>query len=288
MLVVVIGLATALVYGASDFLGGVAAKRIGPLLVTGASALVSTILVSAAAMLLGGVWSAGALRFGVYAGIAAAIALGLLYACLAIGPMSILSPIAAVVGAVVPVVIGLAQGDALGTLGFVALGLGLVAVVLVGIVPQAEAVRPSVRGVLMAIGAGIGLGASLVFLDAAPEDSGLLPLIANRGTSALLVAIVIVTGAVLGRGVLRNRPERRVLTLGLALAAACGVLDAAANAFLLWGVRLGELSVMGVLVALYPAGTILLARLVLRERIAPVQYVGLALAIVASALLALS
>ena len=74
---------------------------------------------------------------------------------------------------------------------------------------------------------------------------------------------------------------------GLWLAVGCGIIDAVANVGLLLGLRLGELSVMSVLTAMYPAGTIILAAIVLKERIAPVQYLGLALAIAAAAMLAL-
>ncbi len=75
---------------------------------------------------------------------------------------------------------------------------------------------------------------------------------------------------------------------GIPLAIACGVIDAIANTGLLLGVRIGELSVMAVLTALYPAGTIILAAVVLKERIAWLQYVGLVLAVAAGAMLALA
>ena len=75
---------------------------------------------------------------------------------------------------------------------------------------------------------------------------------------------------------------------GLVIALVCGVLDAVANILLLIGLRMGELTVMSVLTALYPAGTILLAAVVLKERIAPVQIVGLVLAIAAASMLALT
>ena len=75
---------------------------------------------------------------------------------------------------------------------------------------------------------------------------------------------------------------------GLWLAVVCGAIDASANAVLLLGLRIGELTVMSVLTALYPAGTIILAAVVLRERIAPVQVVGLVLALIAAGMLALA
>lgn len=75
---------------------------------------------------------------------------------------------------------------------------------------------------------------------------------------------------------------------GFWLAVVCGAIDASANALLLFGLRIGELTVMSVLTALYPAGTIILAAVVLRERIAPVQVVGLVLALIAAGMLALA
>jgi drug/metabolite transporter (DMT)-like permease len=84
----------------------------------------------------------------------------------------------------------------------------------------------------------------------------------------------------------RRGPDVRGWRAGLPFAIACGAVDAIANVGLLIGLRLGELSIMSVLTALYPAGTIILAAIVLRERIAPVQYVGLVLALVAVGMLA--
>lgn len=287
MLTVVIGLASALVYGTADFFGGLAAKRLGAVLATAIAAGVGLLLILALLPIVGGEWSSEALLLGALSGLTGAVAIGLLYACLAIGPMSILSPLTAVVSAIVPMAVGLARGEAVGVLGGVALAIALVAVVLVGFVPERGAVRPSLRGVLMAIGSGAAIGAFLVILDAAPDDSGLVPLVANRGVnSAVMFALALVMVLVARR---RGRPPRprADLVAGIRLALICGVFDALANLGLLWGVRIGDLSVIAVLTALYPAGTIILARVVLKERIAPVQYLGLALAIAASAMLAL-
>jgi drug/metabolite transporter (DMT)-like permease len=205
----------------------------------------------------------------------------LLYACLAIGPMSILSPVTAVVSAIVPLSVGVALGDSLGPLDAVALGLALVAVVLVGFVPEKGAVRPSVAGLAMAVGSGAAIGAFLVIISLTPDDSGLVPLVMNRSVNTVIMLGVVAFVA------LRRGKDARGWRAGVPFALACGVVDAVANVGLLLGLRLGELSIMSVLTALYPAGTIILAALVLRERIAPVQYVGLALAITAAALLAL-
>jgi drug/metabolite transporter (DMT)-like permease len=205
--------------------------------------------------------------------------------------MSILSPLTAVVSAIVPLVWGLVGGERLGVLGYVALGLALVAVVLVGFVPSGSgelvrgAVRPTLRGVLMGVGAGAAIGVFLVLLDASPDDSGVVPLILNRVVNAVIVFAAVGVVALLAR---RRGTRMQPLTrAALMLTLACGVLDVTANALLLIGVRIGDLSVMAVLAALYPAGTIILAAVVLKERIAVLQYVGLVLAIAAAAMLAL-
>jgi drug/metabolite transporter (DMT)-like permease len=310
MLTAVFGLAGALVYGSADFLGGLAARRISPLRVTAVSAFAGLAALLVAALFVGGRWSAAAVGWGALSGVTGAIAISLLYACLALGPMSILSPLTAVVSAVVPMTWGLLGGDTLAPIGYVALGVALVAVVLVGFVPEKGAVRPSLRGVLMAVGSGVMIGAFFILIDQTPDDSGLVPLLVNRAVSG-----VIMLGAVGAVGavaiVARRRRMRSALLVGagsmavderaapreaagsgwlpgLPLAIACGLVDAAANVLLLVGIRIGELSVISVLTAMYPAGTIILAAVVLHERIAPVQWVGLVLALIAAGMLAVA
>jgi len=297
MLTAVYGLTGAFIFGAADFLGGLAAKRISAMLATAVAALTGLVALLLAFPVVGGTWSAEAVAWGALSGVSGAIAISLLYACLAVGPMSILSPLTAVVSAVVPATVGLIRGDRLAPIGYWALGLALVAVVLVGFVPERGAVRPSLIGVLMAIGSGIMIGAFIIMIDLSPDDSGLVPLVLNRAVNGgimLCVLGVIAFVAWNRRRSLRVAPLPRspeataTLRAGLALAVACGVVDVVANFLLLLGIRAGELSVMSVLTAMYPAGTILLAAFVLRERIAPVQWAGLALALAAAAMLSVA
>ncbi|TFC62435.1 EamA/RhaT family transporter [Cryobacterium sp. TMT2-15-1] len=306
MLTAVLGLTGALIFGSADFLGGLAAKRMSSLLVTAVAAASGLVALLLALPFVVGVWSPSAVLWGGLSGVSGAIAISLLYACLAIGPMSILSPLTAVVSAVVPMTVGLAGGDRLAPIGYWALGLALVAVLLVGFVPERGAVRPSLLGVLMALGSGTMIGAFMVMIDLTPADSGLVPLVMNRAVNAAIMFSVVgllalvalrrrrslvttapMTGSL--RPVTDAAPQpRSTLTIGLRLAVACGVIDVMANVLLLLGMRAGDLSVMSVLTAMYPAGTILLAAVVLRERIAPVQWLGLALALGAAGMLALA
>ncbi len=277
----ILGLISALVYGSADFVGGVASRVIGPLRTTAIGAVGGLAVLLVALPLVGGTWSAAALGWGATSGVIGAAAVALLYATLAIGPMSILSPLTALVSAVVPLGWGLAGGDRFAPIGYVAVGLALVAVVLVGFVPERGAVRPSARALGMAVAAGTLIGVFLIVLDQTPDDSGLVPLVANRTVSALIMWTVI--GLLAIRGATRRFTRRGVL-----LAIGSGLLDASANTLILVGLRAGNLATMSVLVALYPAGTIVLAAVILRERIAPVQWVGLVLAITAAGMLAVA
>jgi drug/metabolite transporter (DMT)-like permease len=141
----------------------------------------------------------------------------------------------------------------------------------------------------MAAGSGTFIGFTVILIDLSPSDSGLIPLLANRMVSSS--ALIIATGALVLTRVVRSRTPRlpglsQVKSVGSMIVIA-GILDVIANIAVIYGLRSGDLSVVSVLIALYPAGTILLASVVLKERIAAIQWAGLALALVASALLAL-
>jgi drug/metabolite transporter (DMT)-like permease len=328
MLTVALGLASAFVSGGADFLGGIASKRLNAMYVTALAALSGFALLLLASVFLDGRISQEAVIWGALSGVFAATGIALLYGCLAIGPMSILSPITAVVSAAVPMFGGLLEGERLQPLGYGALGIALVAVVLVGIVPDSRVVRPKLKGLLMALGSGLSIGMLLILLDMTPADSGLVPLVFNRAGNAVTMGVVITVvlivakrrkrrtvpiaesvsvsvSAAVGPVAVREQadwqPEAKTTksplsirrarpwwVLPVALSLVAGIVDGTANIALLTGMRVGELTIMSVLNALYPAGTIILAAVLLRERIAPVQTLGLVLAIIAAALLALA
>jgi drug/metabolite transporter (DMT)-like permease len=316
MIPAVLALSGALVYGAADFFGGLAAKSLRSIVVTAVAALSGLLALLIAQPFVGGEWTAGDIGWGVLAGGFGALAIVLLYACLAIGPMSILSPLTAVVSAVAPMLWGLlVDGEELSALAYAGLGVALVAVVLVGFIPGEKVVRPSIRGLLMAIGAGLAIGGFLIAIDQTSDDSGLVPLVLSRSTTVVVtgVAIGVLAIAAVRRGTGAASVVRPAAGLGVTpsghadlehatpshpspaptvarawwLAVTCGIVDAAANALALLALRGGDLSIVSALTALYPAGTILLAAVVLRERVAAVQWAGLALALVAGGLLAI-
>lgn len=319
----------AVVYGAADFFGGLAAKRLRSIVVTAASAASGLVFLALLLPFVGGSWTAADLAWGVVAGAFGVIAIALLYACLAIGPMSILSPLTAVISAIAPMLWGLfVNGETLSAIGYLGLGVALVAVVLVGFIPGERVVRPSVRGLIMAIGAGLAIGAFLIAIDQTSTESGLVPLVMTRATNIAITAVIIgvlviralstgrraasvldVSGVAIGatptghadleHAVLKQTVRDQTDTaqkIGIpstrnrawVLAIVCGVVDAAANALMLLALRIGDLSIVSALTALYPAGTIILAAVVLKERVGAVQWAGLALALIAGGMLALA
>ncbi|MFF9151786.1 EamA family transporter [Streptomyces sp. NPDC014846] len=278
MLALLLALGSSLAYGCADFLGGLGARR---------AHVLRTVLVAAPASLtvelllwpvLGASFGVASLGWGAASGVASAAAFAMLYRTLAIGPMNVLSPVTALVSAALPVAVGLLQGEHLTAAGLVGLPLALVAVVLVSAGQGAGSARPSRTALLLALGAGAAIALQLVFLHQAPSGSGVAPLIVGRAVSS---AVTLAAAGLMHR---RLGPERPAY----AMSAAAGVLDSVANLLFLLAARSGDLTVVAVITALYPAGTVLLARGVLAERIHRGQLAGLGTAAVAVGLLALT
>ncbi|SFY43393.1 DMT family transporter [Streptomyces atratus] len=278
MLALLLALGSSLAYGCADFLGGLGARKAHVLRTVMIAAPASLAVELLLWPLLGASFSAGALGWGAASGVASAAAFAMLYRTLAIGPMNVLSPVTALVSAALPVGVGLMQGEHLGAAGLVGLPLALAAVVLVSAGHGAGVARPSRTALLLAFGAGAAIALQLVFLHQAPSDSGVAPLIVGRAVSS---AITLAAAGLLRRRLGSERPA-------YAMSATAGVLDSLANLMFLLAVRSGDLTVVAVITALYPAGTVLLARGVLAERIHRGQLVGLGTAAVAVGLLALT
>lgn len=278
-MIVLLGLASAIIYGVSDFFGGLGARRIAPILVSLVSFVVAIVPIAIASPLMGSVWSAEAVWLGVIAGVAGALAIWAFYSALAIGPMSVISPTVAAVAALLPAVVGIARGERFTVVGYVALAVLVVAAVLLGVTREQAGGRLGVRAVVLAVLSGVGFGGYNVVIELTPPESELAPLLVDLIVGAIIFAVVV---AIIR---MRRGPAFAVLAAdrrGLALAAAAGFLLAVANALLVWGLHQGELAIMGVLSALYPLGTVLLALTVLHERLSRVQVLGVALALAAS------
>lgn len=277
MIALLLALGSSLAYGCADFLGGLGSRK---------AHVLRTVMIAAPASLavelllwpfLGASFDARTLAWGAASGVASAAAFALLYRTLAIGPMNVLSPVTALVSAVLPVGVGLLQGEHLGTAGVIGLPLALAAVVLVSAGHGAGG-RPSRTALLLAFGAGAAIALQLIFLHQAPSGSGVGPLIVGRAVSSV---VTLTAAGLMYRRLGAERPA-------YAMSAAAGVLDSVANLLFLLAVRSGDLAVVAVITALYPAGTVLLARGVLAERIGRGQLVGLGTAAAAVSLLALT
>jgi drug/metabolite transporter (DMT)-like permease len=276
---VALGVLVALSYGTGDFLGGFASQRLRTstvLLWTQSIGLVVALLLVVA--LRDSVPDPHVFVLSAIAGAVGVVAVALLYRGLAVGRMSVVAPVSAVGGGVLPVAWGLLRGERPSALALVGVALALIAIVIVGRGAEHDP-SPSVTPLHeLALGAGAGVGFGIVFIlfSESASGSGLWPVLIARCTSVpLLVGAVIM---------LRQPP--RVARADLAPVAGAGLFDVTANALIVLAVRRGLLSLVGPVASLYPATTVLLARLVLHERIGRQRAGGLALGLVGLALIA--
>jgi drug/metabolite transporter (DMT)-like permease len=283
---ILLALATAVVYGTADFLGGLAARRLRALLVVGWSQLAGWVLVAVLAVVVDGSATPADLGWGAAAGVVGTAGLTVFYRALAQGSMSVVAPVTAVCAAAVPVVAGLASGDAVGATALAGVALALPAVGLVatergaGRVGSGRVGEGAAGSIASALLAGTAFGAMFVLLDRTSPGSGLWPLVGSRGASALLVAVLL-----LARPELR-RPTLLVPRAALPMVLGAGLADMTANVLYLLAVRQGELAVVGLLSSLYPVSTVVLAAVVLRERLSKLQLTGVGCCAVAVALIA--
>jgi drug/metabolite transporter (DMT)-like permease len=267
---IVLALAGALLYGGADFAGGLASRRATALGVVFCGQLAGVALLLVLLVAAPGRFDGPSIAWGAAAGLSGAVGLLVFYRALSAGSMSVVAPLTAVTSASVPVLGGILLGERPSPLALVGVVLAVAAILLVGAeggrLPTLAMLRGT--GVGAALLAGAAFGLLFVLVSRAAADSGVWPLVGARGASLALLAIVALATR---RGLVpRGAPVALVLASGLG--------DMAANLLFLLASRVGLLSIVGVLLALYPAGTVLLAVVVLRERLHPLQVVGLALA----------
>lgn len=285
MLTVILGFTTAVVYGFADFFGAIASRKLSSVLVTAVAGIVGFFFLLTMIPFFGATFSQAAVVAGIAAGVASAIGITALYASLAIGPISIISPFGAVLGALFPMTFGFFIGDRFGPLGWLALALILIAVVLVGFVPGEDVRLPSAKGLALAFVAGAGIGTILIVLKFSPSDSGLASVLVMRLVSAGLLNLMLLATWLRLRKRNGSSPKSIIAGKFWWAVIAAGIFDSSANIFFTLALRSGSLSVVSVLTALYPLGTIILARLILKERIARIQMLGVLLALSGSAIL---
>ena len=275
-------LLSALCYGAADFLGGFTAKRASTLAVVVVSQLAGLLLLL---MMIPFFPQATPGRsdvlWGALAGVTGGGGVALLYRALAIGVMAVVAPTTAVCAVVIPVFVSVALGERPAATTFGGIALAIVAIVLVsqssdgGSGARGEADERRTTAFLLAVLSGVVIGFFFVALSRTSSQAGLWPLVAARTVSVGLFAVMAVLAS----------QSLRIPAAILGIVVAAGALDMLANFLYLVASRAGPLSVVVTLASLYPASTVLLARLVLHERLSARQWVGVACALVAVAVI---
>ncbi|MEW5960017.1 MAG: EamA family transporter [Chloroflexota bacterium] len=269
------GLASAATWGVADFSGGLATRRTPVLTVTLLSQTAGLILLMLLALArTESLLSLPDMAWGAAAGVAGLIGLIGLYRAMAIGQMGIAAPVTAVLAAGLPVVVGaFTQGlpDLIHLLGF---ALALAGIWLISR-PQDGSGRP--HGLGLAVMAGLGFGCFLTFIAQVDSKAVFWPLVTARAASIALMIGFLVT---------RPKPALPAKNVWLLILLA-GVMDAGGNAFFVLAEQAGRLDVASTLASLYPATTVLLALLVLKEKIGGRQNMGILLALIAILLIAL-
>jgi drug/metabolite transporter (DMT)-like permease len=277
MTAVVLALAASSCWGVADFLGGLQSRRVPVVVVlavvqgTGLALVLIVIAVTAEPFP-----GQRAALLSVVAGAAGVLALGCFFRALSIGTMSIVAPISAT-GVALPVIVGVATGDALSTIVSVGLVVTVAGVVLASREPHADPDRAAAGrlSIGLALLAAVGFGSYFVMSDVAADDSVLWLLALSR-----IAPVPVLVTLARARG-MRPPPRRSVLLLVLA-----GALDCGATGLYGLANTEGALSIVAVVGSLYPVMTVVLARAVLGERIAPVQGAGVVIALAGVAMIA--
>jgi len=266
------GLAS-LSFGVGDFIGGVATRR-----APAVSIVITSQLVGGSGIVIAAIVAsdrmAGPTEFawGALAGLAGGVGVVLLYHALATTRMSVTAPVTALTGTATPVVFGVMIGERPSTLAWAGIALGMVAIVLISRSPDDpdSELRGGSRSVILGGTAGLAFGLFGILISRTGTEAGLWPLVGARAAS---ISLLILVALVMGKPIVAAR--------GRGLAAWAGTLDMAANVMYLVAVRQELLSLITVIMAMYPVATVSLARVVLHERVQRIQMVGFAGGVIA-------
>jgi drug/metabolite transporter (DMT)-like permease len=273
---VLVGLVVAMSYGSGDFLGGLASKQARTLAVLTLVQLVAVAGAVVVALAAGGHATTTDLVMSAGSGLLNVVALGALYRALAIGQIGQVAPVAAVIGAVVPVVWGLATGERPSLLAVVGVVLAIVAGGLVSIERESERGHWTTRALPLAVAAGVGFGSSFILFAETSHGSGFWPVLAARG--AALCGVVIVARLV--RTPFAMPRASRLQSL------AAGGLDVLASTALLVAVRAGLIATVAPVVSLTPGFTVAHAWWYLHQRATRLQLVGLVVGLIGLVMIA--
>lgn len=271
---ILLALGAAAAYGLSDFIGGLASRRTTPWPVALLGALGGLVGAAALSLAVPGDPTTADLLWGAASGLGSGVGTVFLYRGLANGRMAVVAPVSAVGAAVVPVVVGVATGERPSALVVTGIAVALPGIWLVARMPETSDDRTG--GLLDGLLAGLGFGVLFVALGQVPDGAGFWPLAASQG--AALVTVCLIASALQAPWVPTAASEW--------WGAAAGLVASGAVLMFLLATQTGLLTVAAVLTSLYPAFTILLAALVLREHIYRTQGAGLVLCGVAVAFVA--
>ena len=277
MVAIVLGLAASLSWGTADFIGGLQARRIPVVAVVLGSQLAGLVLVALIVLIRGEPLPGGDLPlYAALSSIGGIVGLTAFYKALSIGPMGVVAPISST-AAVIPVVVGIATGDRPSALQAVGVVVAVGGVALASREAEEEA-RSSSRvsaGVGFALIGAAGFGCFFLLIDRASDTDVLWAVSVNRVVSVALLALAL----------LATRPTLGLKPADMRVLAVVGVLDVAANGLFALAATKGLVSVVAVISSLYPVMTVILARVVLKERLRAVQRAGAAAALVGVALI---
>jgi len=270
---IALALLSALSYGVSDYVAGVMSRAWDSRLVTAVAQLIGLITAAVAVVAFPGAGPAAApLWWGALSGVGSALGVLALYQGLAAANMSVVAPLCGVVTCVIPAAVGVALGNRLTVTELVGIVLTIPAVGLVSRQSAAGSREHDTAGIVYGLTAGVGFGLLFVALDQAGSHHGAWPLLPGQGVSLVLVVPFAIGGAYR-----TGMPSSKTLVTTII----AGVLSGAANLLFLLATRHGELAIVGVLSSLYPAGTVLIARLRLNERWSQSQRLGMVTSLIA-------
>ena len=278
----ILALASAVLYGSADFFGGLTARRANTIATVVWSQFAGLVLVLFVLPFLPATTvSARDWTWGFVAGFSGGIGVAFLYRALAVGRMAVVAPTTAVIAAVIPVLFAFAIGERLRPLTFAGVALALLAIFLVSRPTATEksggekAAGRFPPGFGLALLSGVSVGVFFLSLARTSMSAGMWPLIAARISS---VSLFVIIALVAKRTLRMDRTATATATLG-------GALDMAANAVYMIAARIGPLSIVVTLASLYPASTVILARVILKEHLSRAQIAGIGCALLAVVLI---
>ena len=269
----ILALASAALYGAADFIGGLTSRRADTMAVVVISQGAGLMLVALLLPLLPAASpTASDWIWGAVAGITGGVGVALLYRALAVGIMAVVAPVTALCAVAVPVTMAILLGERPGMQASVGMTLAMIAIVLVSQQDSEPSSADAPSGVGLALASGVAIGLFFLSLARTSATAGLWPLLVARIVSVTFFGVAVL---LLRRQALRMP---RAVTMS---AMAGDVVDMLANLLYLLASRVGPLTLVVTLSSLYPASTVLLARVFLGERVTVRQWVGVVCALVA-------